>query len=162
GQREKEESSDYRYFPEPDLVPVTVTAEKMAAVKASLGELPAALRSRLESEYEISAYDSDVIVNQGREFVAYFTQLADLTTTSGAPGGKVAANWIRKDVRRVLNEKQKPIDQFPISAAELANLIGCVTAGDFNTSRAREVFTEMLTGKSAADAVAALGITKID
>jgi aspartyl-tRNA(Asn)/glutamyl-tRNA(Gln) amidotransferase subunit B len=139
-----------------------VTPEKMAAVKAALGELPAAMRIRLESSYEISAYDSDVIVNQGREFVAYFAQLADLTKKSGAKDGKVAANWISQDVLRILNEQGKTIAEFPIAAAELASLIARVSAGDFNTSRAREVFAEMLTGKSAAEAVAALGITKID
>ena len=65
-QREKEESSDYRYFPEPDLVPVTTTDAEVERVRASLGELPAALRCRLEETYGITPYDSDVLVNQGR------------------------------------------------------------------------------------------------
>jgi aspartyl-tRNA(Asn)/glutamyl-tRNA(Gln) amidotransferase subunit B len=157
GQRHKEESSDYRYFPEPDLVPVTVTDEKIDEVRSSLGELPAKLRERLESTYEITPYDSDVIVNQGQSFVAYFVELAD-----AVKDGKAAANWVTQDVLRVLNDQNQSVDQFPIRAAALTDLIRRVQAGDFNTSRAREVFAEMLTGKSVADAVAALGITKVD
>jgi aspartyl-tRNA(Asn)/glutamyl-tRNA(Gln) amidotransferase subunit B len=156
-QRHKEESSDYRYFPEPDLVPVTTTPDKIDKVRASLGELPAALRSRLESTYGISAYDSDVIVNQGRPVVSYFTEVAD-----AVKDGKAAANWVTQDVLRVLNEQEKTTDKFPIRSWELADLIRRVHAGDFNTSRAREVFEKMLEGKTAAEAIAALGITKVD
>ncbi len=156
-QRQKEESSDYRYFPEPDLVPLTVSPEKIDEVRASLGELPADLRRRLEATYEIGEYDSDVIVNQGRPFVAYFTELADSTQD-----GKIAANWITQDVLRVMNEQNLSVENFPIRATELVDLIKRVQNGDFNTSRAREVFAEMLTGKSAADAVAALGIARVD
>jgi aspartyl-tRNA(Asn)/glutamyl-tRNA(Gln) amidotransferase subunit B len=156
-QRHKEESSDYRYFPEPDLVPVTVTAEKIEQVHSSLGELPAKLRERLESIYEITPYDSDVIVNQGESFVSYFVELAD-----AVKDGKSAANWVTQDVLRVLNDQNLSIEQFPIRAAALTDLIHRVQAGDFNTSRAREVFAEMVSGKSVAEAVAALGITKVD
>ncbi len=76
--------------------------------------------------------------------------------------GKTAANWVTQDVLRVLNEQNVQIEQFPVRVAALADLIRHVQAGDFNTSRAREVFTEMVGGKSAAEAVAALGITKVD
>lgn len=157
-QRHKEESSDYRYFPEPDLAPVTVTEEKIEEVRESLGELPADLRKRLEVTYEISAYDSDVIVNQGPTFVEYFVELAKLVSD-----GKVAANWMTQDVLRILNEQNQSIEQYPIRPEGLADLIRRVQAGDFNTSRAREVYAEMITqGKTAAEVVAALGITKVD
>ena len=73
-QRSKEESSDYRYFPDPDLVPVTVTEAEVERVRASLGELPAALRTRLEQTYGITPYDSDVLVNQGRALVDYYVE----------------------------------------------------------------------------------------
>jgi aspartyl-tRNA(Asn)/glutamyl-tRNA(Gln) amidotransferase subunit B len=156
-QRHKEESSDYRYFPEPDLVPVTTTPEQIEKVRASLGELPAALRSRLEKTYGISGYDSDVIVNQGRSFVAYFLEVAD-----AVKDGKAAANWVTQDVLRVLNDENIAIDKFPVRSEALGDLIRRVQAGDFNTSRAREVFAQMLTGKSASDAIAVLGIAKVD
>ncbi len=157
GQRHKEESSDYRYFPEPDLVPVTTTSEQIEKVRATLGELPAELRSRLEKTNGITAYDSGVIVNQGQPFVAYFVELAD-----AAKDGKTAANWMTQDVLRIVNEQNISIESFPIRAAALADLIHRVQAGDFNISRAREVFMQMLEGKTIADAVSTLGITKVD
>ncbi len=157
GQRHKEESSDYRYFPEPDLVPVITTPDEIEKVHSSLGELPAELRGRLEKTYGITAYDSDVIVNQGQPFVAYFVELADTVKD-----GKTAANWMTQDVLRVVNEQNVSIENFPIRSTALTDLIRHVQAGDFNTSRAREVFAKMLEGKSVADAVSALGITKVD
>jgi aspartyl-tRNA(Asn)/glutamyl-tRNA(Gln) amidotransferase subunit B len=157
GQRAKEESSDYRYFPEPDLVPVTTTPAQIEKVRSNLSELPAQLRARLESTYGITAYDSDVIVNQGQPFVAYFVELAETVKD-----GKTAANWATQDVLRMMNDQDLPIESFPVRAAALADLIGRVQKEDFNTSRAREVFAEMLAGKSVADAVAALGIAKVD
>jgi aspartyl-tRNA(Asn)/glutamyl-tRNA(Gln) amidotransferase subunit B len=98
GQRAKEESSDYRYFPDPDLVPVTVSAERVAEVTAVLGEVPAALRSRLETTYGITPYDSDVIVNQGRTFVDYFVAAAE---ASG--DGKTTSNWLQQDELREMS-----------------------------------------------------------
>ncbi len=77
-QRSKEESSDYRYFPDPDLVPVTTTAAEAERIRAGLGELPAAIRTRLEQTYGITPYDSDVLVNQGRALVDYYVELAGL------------------------------------------------------------------------------------
>ena len=75
-QRQKEESSDYRYFPDPDLVPVIVKADEVERVRSGLGELPAAIRQRLQATYGIDAYDADVIVNQGRAVVDYYVALA--------------------------------------------------------------------------------------
>lgn len=157
-QRSKEESSDYRYFPDPDLVPVTVSEEAVERIRRSLGELPAQLRTRLETTYGITPYDSDVLVNQGRPLVDYYIELADR-----AGDGKAASNWIQQDVLRTLNEKQITIELFPVSAAKLAELIGAVRAGKLETSRAREVLAEMIaTGKSAEEAMAGLGIREVD
>jgi aspartyl-tRNA(Asn)/glutamyl-tRNA(Gln) amidotransferase subunit B len=157
-QRHKEETSDYRYFPEPDLAPVTVTDAEIDQIRSSLGELPADLRTRLEATYGISPYDSDVLVNQGRTLVEYFVELARLTND-----GKTASNWMQQDVLRTLNERNIPIEQFPITAAALGELISRVQAGDLDTSRGREVFAEMLaTGQSAAQVIAAKGIARVD
>ena len=109
-QRSKEESSDYRYFPDPDLVPVTVTEAEVERVRASLGELPAALRTRLEQTYGITPYDSDVLVNQGRALVDYYIELAD-----ACGDGKAASNWVQQDVLRWLNEQQVDIGQYPVA-----------------------------------------------
>jgi aspartyl-tRNA(Asn)/glutamyl-tRNA(Gln) amidotransferase subunit B len=158
GQRHKEETSDYRYFPEPDLVPVIVSEEEINRIQESLGELPADLRKRLEATYEISPYDSDVLVNQGRELVDYYVELVHLTGD-----GKTASNWIQQDVLRTLNERNSTIDKFPISAAGLADLIKRIQAGELDTSRGREVFAEMLnSGQSAAEIIAARGIVRVD
>jgi len=157
-QRSKEESSDYRYFPEPDLVPVTLTDDQIEAVGASLGELPAALRARLEADYGISDYDSDVLVNQGRALVDYYEQLA-----RACGDGKLASNWVQQDVLRTLHERQITIDRFPVGPADLAGLLQLVRAGRLDTRRARQVLAEMLgSGGSAAEAMKALGIAEVD
>jgi aspartyl-tRNA(Asn)/glutamyl-tRNA(Gln) amidotransferase subunit B len=157
-QRHKEESSDYRYFPEPDLVPVTVSESQIAAARAAMGDPPPVLRKALESKWKISAYDADVLVNQGRELVAYFEELAAL-----AGEGKVASNWMQQDVLRTLNERGGTIAEFPVRPADVAEIIGRVQKGDFDTSRGREIFAEVLaSGRSVADVVASLGIAAVD
>lgn len=157
-QRAKEESSDYRYFPDPDLAPVTVTEAEVERVRASLGELPAALRTRLEQTYGISPYDSDVLVNQGRALVDYYIELAD-----ACGDGKAAGNWVQQDVLRWLGERQVAIEKYPVRAKALAELIGKVRGGAFETSRGREVLGVMVaSGKSLAEAIADVGIEQID
>lgn len=157
-QREKEESSDYRYFPDPDLVPVTVSAEKVAAVRAALGEVPAAMRTRLEQAHGITAYDSDVIVNQGRTFVDYF-----VAATEVSGDGKTTSNWLQQDVLRVMSERDLTIEAYPVTAAALGDLLKRVKAGELDTGRGREVLARMVdSGETAAAAMAALGIEKVD
>jgi aspartyl-tRNA(Asn)/glutamyl-tRNA(Gln) amidotransferase subunit B len=157
-QRQKEESSDYRYFPDPDLVPVITTREQIERVRESLGELPAAIRGRLETTYGIDPYDSDVIVNQGRKLVDYYVELAE-----ACGDGKRASNWVQQDVLRTLNEREIGIDDFPVSARNLAGLIKAIQDDELDSSRARDVFEEMLaSGASATEAMKALGIESVD
>ncbi|MBN2581399.1 MAG: Asp-tRNA(Asn)/Glu-tRNA(Gln) amidotransferase subunit GatB [Pirellulales bacterium] len=157
-QRSKEESSDYRYFPDPDLAPVIVTEEEIEQIRADLGELPAALRTRLEQTYGITPYDSDVLVNQGRPLVDYYIELAE-----ACGDGKLASNWVQQSVLRTLNERQIGIAQFPVRPAALAELLSVVKSGKLETVRARDVLQAMLeTGKSAAEAMQALGIVEVD
>jgi aspartyl-tRNA(Asn)/glutamyl-tRNA(Gln) amidotransferase subunit B len=157
-QRQKEESHDYRYFPDPDLVPVRVSREEAAHVRAELGELPATLRQRLQAEQGISAYDADVLVNQGREVVDYYLDLA-----ARAGDGKLAANWVTQSVLRTLNERQIAISNYPVSAATLAELLSKVQAGELDTSRGRQVLDDMLaSGRSVEAAMRQLGIAKVD
>jgi len=156
-QRHKEESSDYRYFPEPDLVPVTVSEADIAAARATMGQPPTALRKALEATWEISAYDADVLVNQGRDLVGYFEELAALVGE-----GKVASNWMQQDVLRTLNDRGGTIAEFPLRPAAVADIIGRVRNGDFDTSRGREIFAAALeSGRSVADVVASLGIAAV-
>jgi aspartyl-tRNA(Asn)/glutamyl-tRNA(Gln) amidotransferase subunit B len=157
-QRSKEESSDYRYFPDPDLAPVTVTPEHVEDIRASLGELPAALRQRLITESDLSAYDADVLVNQGQPLVRYFSEVSER-----AGDAKAAANWVTQDVLRTLNERNLRIEQFPVRAAALAELIVKVKSGEVPSPRARDVFQAMLDkGLDAAGAMNEIGIVAVD
>jgi aspartyl-tRNA(Asn)/glutamyl-tRNA(Gln) amidotransferase subunit B len=156
-QRQKEESSDYRYFPEPDLVPVTVSEEQVAAVRAAMDTPPTVLRQTLADTWNISAYDADVLVNQGRDLVAYFEELATLVGE-----GKVASNWMQQDVLRTLNERGGTIGEFPVRPAAVADIIARIAKGDFDTSRGREIFAEVLSsGRSVEDVVASMGIAAV-
>ncbi len=157
-QREKEESSDYRYFPDPDLCPVITPAADVATVQRSLAELPAAMRHRLEKHHGITPYDSDVIVAQGRTMVAYYEDVA-----KSAGDGKKAANWVTQEVLRVLNEQGWSLAQFPLTAAALGKLVKLVVGGEIEVTRAKEVFNDMVAHKrSAAESMTALGIAKVD
>ena len=157
-QREKEESSDYRYFPDPDLAPVAVTDEEVEAIRAALPEKPADIRSRLEATYAIDSYDSDVIVNQGRGVVDYYEALA-----RGCGDGKQASNWIQQDVLRTLNERQLAISQFSVPAERLAELLGAIQRREIDNTRAKDVFQHLLDNSvTVGEAMAALGIEKVD
>ncbi len=157
-QREKEESADYRYFPDPDLLPVRLPPERIEAARAALGELPAEIRERLQSQYDIKPYDADVIVNQGRELIDYYEQVA---TKSG--DGKRSSSWIQQDVMRTMNDRQIGIGEFPVSSDQLGDLLKRVTGGELDNGRARDVFAHLLEHKSSVDdAISALGIESVD
>ncbi len=157
-QREKEESSDYRYFPDPDLVPVITPAAEVDKVRGGLIELPAAIRKRLESKHGVTSYDSDVLVGQGRGLVDYYEQVAK---TAG--DGKKAANWVTQEVLRVLNEQSITLEKFPLAPGTLAELVKIVVAGELEVTRAKEVFNDMVaTRRSVADSMKFLGIEKVD
>jgi aspartyl-tRNA(Asn)/glutamyl-tRNA(Gln) amidotransferase subunit B len=152
-QRRKEEASDYRYFPEPDLVPVTVDAAWLERARASLGELPADQRSRLQEQYRLSAYDAGVITSQGRSFTHFFEEVARL-----AEDAAEAKNWLMNEVLQTLNEQKVEIAAFPISASALAELIKETKKTGLNKQRAREAYAEMLTtGSGAKEAIGKLG-----
>lgn len=157
-QREKEESSDYRYFPDPDLVPVCFAEAEVAAAQAALGELPATLRARLAKDYGITEYDADVLVTQGRPLVDYY-----LAIVAAGGDGKLASNWMQQDVLRAMNESNLTIDQYPVRPPAFAELLKKVKAGDVDTSRGRAVLAEMIASSSTVeDAMKSLGIEKVD
>jgi aspartyl-tRNA(Asn)/glutamyl-tRNA(Gln) amidotransferase subunit B len=152
-QRRKEEASDYRYFPEPDLVPVVVDSAWLGRVRAGLGELPAAQRMRLREQYGLSDYDSGVLTRQGRAFAGYFEEVARLCGDA-----KEASNWLTNQVLQTLKERKLGIREFPLPAAALAELIRQKQDTGLNAQRAREVYARMLeTGASAGQAVRDLG-----
>ncbi|QDT73973.1 Asp-tRNA(Asn)/Glu-tRNA(Gln) amidotransferase subunit GatB [Lacipirellula limnantheis] len=158
GQRSKEESSDYRYFPDPDLAPVITSAAEVDVVRESLGELPADLRRRLSEGYSLSLYDADVIVNQGREFADYYLAVAG---ASGNP--KSACNWVTGPLQRELKEREQTIDSFGLPAQRLAELIRAVDDGRLPSTRAPEAFQLMVDkGSDVAAALAELKIERVD
>jgi len=152
-QRRKEEASDYRYFPEPDLVPITVDDAALERARAELGELPAAQKARLQTQYGLSAYDAGVLSRNGRALVAYFEAV-----TAVCGNAKDACNWIANDLLQTLNERKTGIKDSPISAPHLGELIKEVKAMPLNKQRAREVYAAMLGGGTAREAIAKLGI----
>jgi aspartyl-tRNA(Asn)/glutamyl-tRNA(Gln) amidotransferase subunit B len=152
-QRRKESAADYRYFPEPDLLPVVVDEAWVERIRVSIGELPAARRARFESEYELSAYDANVLVEQGQNVADYFEKVA-----RHAGDAKLASNWIQQDVMRVINERKLTLEQFPVSPQTLSDLLRRVHSRTLSTHQAREVLTKMIdTGKSADEIIQADG-----
>ena len=153
-QRGKEEAADYRYFPCPDLVPVTTTPEQIEAIRQKLPEFPAARRSRYRDEFGLSLYDASVIVNQGGELARYFE-----TVVSRCGDAKQAANWVTQDVQRDLNDRKLSIGQFPIPAEVLGSLLKRVVSSDVTIKGAREVYAQLLLD---ADEDQSITIERID
>jgi aspartyl-tRNA(Asn)/glutamyl-tRNA(Gln) amidotransferase subunit B len=156
-QRRKEEASDYRYFPEPDLVPVEVDDAWIDRVRSEMGELPAQQRQRLQSQYGLSIYDANVLTSQGRPFVAYYENVAN-----ECGDHKEAANWVTNQVLAALNDRGQTIQEFTLKPSGLAGLIKEKSAAGLNAQRARDVFAKMLeTGKDAAQSIAELGFKAV-
>jgi len=132
--RSKEEAKDYRYFPEPDLVPVEITKEWLDAVRAEMPELPADMRKRFVTEYGLPGYDASVLV-EDRAVAAYF----EGCVAAGAEP-KAASNWVMGEVLRELNERRCGINELPVAPAMLAELIGLVGDGSISNNIAKEVF----------------------
>lgn len=134
-QREKEDMADYRYFPDPDLIPVVLTQAEIDAVRATLPETPAVRRARFQSNLGLSEYDAAVIIGQGPEITGYFEDVADL-----CGDGKVAANWVTQDVLRDLNAADTLLAEFPITAVILGTMLKCITEDRITTKSAREIY----------------------
>jgi aspartyl-tRNA(Asn)/glutamyl-tRNA(Gln) amidotransferase subunit B len=138
--RTKEGSSDYRYFPEPDLVPVAPTAEMRAAVQSSMPELPAARRARLQSEWGISETEARVLL--GTEGLADYAEAAVEALDGGTPRDVV--NWANGDVLGHLNESGLSPVVLPLAPDGLAELVGLVAAGTISRGQAKDVLAECL------------------
>ena len=154
-QRHKEEAADYRYFPEPDLVPVTVTEAQIAEVRAEMGELPQQQRSRLQTQYGLSPYDAEVFVAKGRPMVAYFEAVAAV-----AGDGKAAANRISDLVFPALTERREDIGEFPLKPADFAGFVKETATLPKQTRT--DLFKLVLDGKPLADAKTELGVKEVD
>jgi aspartyl-tRNA(Asn)/glutamyl-tRNA(Gln) amidotransferase subunit B len=146
--RSKEEAHDYRYFPEPDLVPVLVDEQWIAEIRDTLPELPAARRGRFVERLGLPRYDAEVLTAE-RDVADYFEMtLAELVPAAGGTmqeHAKAVSNWVMTDVLRVVSEAKMPMTRFPIAPRHLAALIALIKDGTISGKIAKEVFAQMLT-----------------
>ncbi|MGH7098141.1 MAG: Asp-tRNA(Asn)/Glu-tRNA(Gln) amidotransferase subunit GatB [Stellaceae bacterium] len=153
--RSKEEAHDYRYFPDPDLLPLVLDPAWVAEIRAALPELPDARRTRFISAYGLSAYDAAVLVAE-TEIAAYFEEAAR------GRDPKAAANWIMGDLFGALNRKGLDIAHSPVSARQLGGLIDLLADGTISGRIAKEVFAEMIeTGVDAPALVERKGLRQL-
>jgi aspartyl-tRNA(Asn)/glutamyl-tRNA(Gln) amidotransferase subunit B len=151
--RSKEKAHDYRYFPEPDLLPVHISAAWREEVRRSIPELPEAKRARFVASYGITPYDAEVLANS-QALADYFESVVK----AGAPG-KAAANWMQTELLRGLKDSRKEIEASPISPANLAELVKLVESSKITGAVAKKVFATMFeSGRAAVEIVAAEGL----
>jgi len=154
--RSKEEAHDYRYFPEPDLLVLEVSEELVERARRALPELPDQRRARFVSTYGLPAYDAEVLTSS-RDLADYFEALAQ---ELGQP--KTASNWVMGEVLRELKERKLEPEEFPVPAADLADLIRLQVQGTINMPTAKEVFREMVaSGRKAGDIIKEKGLEQI-
>ena len=151
--RSKEKAHDYRYFLEPDLLPVHVSEAWRESVRSSLPELPVARRARFVSAFGVTPYDAEVLTDT-QSLASYFESVV----TAGAPG-KAAANWMQTELLRRLNDSGKEITASPVAPAALAELVKLVETGKITAAVGKKVFATMFeTGRLAAEIVVAEGL----
>ena len=154
--RTKEEAHDYRYFPEPDLMPVALSGTTVAAWAATLPELPRQRRDRFVREYGLPEYDAKVLSSE-KSLGDYFEKAA-----KGSANPKAVSNWVMTDVLRILSEQNLDIDRFPIRAETLAELVQLAESKAINSNTAREVFGILLAeGGNPREIVAARGMAQV-
>jgi aspartyl-tRNA(Asn)/glutamyl-tRNA(Gln) amidotransferase subunit B len=153
--RSKEEAHDYRYFPDPDLMPLRLDPAWVARLKAGLPELPDAKKDRFMAAYGLSAYDAGVLV--GDQVAADYFE-----TVAKGRDAKLAANWVMVELFGALNRLSKEIDASPVSAAQLGGLLDLMADGTISGRLAKDVFAAMVeTGKDAAVVVEEKGLRQV-
>jgi aspartyl-tRNA(Asn)/glutamyl-tRNA(Gln) amidotransferase subunit B len=145
--RSKEDAHDYRYFPDPDLLPVKLDEDWIEAVRATLPELPAAMQVRFQNDYGVSAYDAAVLTGS-RALADYFEVAA-----RACGQGKLAANWVMGELSAALNKADLSIEHSPVSAAQLSALIARIQDGTLSGKLAKQVFEGLWVGAGEVDAI---------
>jgi aspartyl-tRNA(Asn)/glutamyl-tRNA(Gln) amidotransferase subunit B len=161
-QRRKEEASDYRYFPEPDLPPIVVDAAWRERARGEMGELPSVQRVRLVEQYRLSPYDANVLVEKGRAITAYFEAVA-----KASGDAKAACNWITNKLLATLNEKKEDfrtfLDHSALTAERLAGLLAEQKALGLSKTAAEEAYNRMIDAQvDAKTAIDQLGIKAVE
>ncbi|MDD8019476.1 MAG: Asp-tRNA(Asn)/Glu-tRNA(Gln) amidotransferase subunit GatB [Bacteroidota bacterium] len=144
--RSKEEAHDYRYFPDPDLVPVIVEEKWIEEAKRLLPELPAQRRSRFIDQFNLPKYDAGVLT-QERELAEYFENTVNGLVKKSSDNYKTISNWIMTDVLRVVNESKMAFADFSVTPSHLAAMVNLIIEGTISGKIAKEVFDEMLKTK---------------
>jgi aspartyl-tRNA(Asn)/glutamyl-tRNA(Gln) amidotransferase subunit B len=144
--RSKEEANDYRYFPDPDLLPLIVTEEMIADAQSKMPELPHQKRERFMAEYALSAYDATILI-ANRDLANYFETVLQAVPTAA----KLAANWIISELLGALNKADLDITQSPISPAQLANLVQRIADNTISGKIAKTVFEALWQGQGTVD-----------
>ena len=145
--RTKEEANDYRYFPDPDLLPVIIEPAFVEQVRGELPELPQQKRERFQSEFGLSAYDASVL-SASRELADYFEQV-----NAACGDAKLAANWVMGELSSLLNRSDIDIDQSPVSAEHLGGMILRIKDNTISGKIAKMVFEAMANGEGSADQI---------
>ncbi|HFB67328.1 MAG TPA: Asp-tRNA(Asn)/Glu-tRNA(Gln) amidotransferase GatCAB subunit B, partial [Calditrichae bacterium] len=145
--RSKEEAHDYRYFPEPDLVPLEVSETWIEKIKADLPELPRARKKRFVEQYKIPVYDAGVLT-MTRELADYYEAVTHVCSDF-----KMVSNWVMGEVLRVLNERKIDIADFPISPERLGKLLNLILNKTISNNIAKTVFEEMLQSDAEPEAI---------
>jgi aspartyl-tRNA(Asn)/glutamyl-tRNA(Gln) amidotransferase subunit B len=153
--RSKEDAHDYRYFPDPDLLPLTVTQAEVDDFAAALPELPDAIRDRLMNDYGLSPYDASVITEE-RETAAYYE------SASAGQDRKLVANWMTVELFGALNKSGQSLADCKVSPERLAGLVGLISDGTISGRIAKDVFADMFeSGKDAAAIVDEKGLKQL-
>ncbi|ENU11227.1 Asp-tRNA(Asn)/Glu-tRNA(Gln) amidotransferase subunit GatB [Acinetobacter sp. V91_7] len=155
--RSKEEANDYRYFPDPDLLPVIIADEQIEAARAALPELPAARRARFIADFGVTEYDAHVLT-LSREMADFYE--AVVAAAGGAAQGKVSANWVMGEFSGALNKANLDLADSPVSAEQLGGMIARIIDNTISGKIAKQVFGFMWEseGKSADDIIAEKGL----
>ena len=147
--RSKEVANDYRYFPEPDLLPVVIDEAFITSVRATLPELPDLKSQRFQQQYALSKYDADVL-SADRATAEFFE-----VVVNECGDAKLSANWVMGDLQSVLHKSELDIARSPVSASALAGLIKRITDNTISSKIAKTVFEAMINGEGSADAIIA-------
>jgi len=154
--RSKEEAHDYRYFPEPDLLPLKINLKMVDKIRKNLPELPEARRKRFTKDYQIPEYDAEILISS-KALGDYYEKAASLFSNR-----KVLSNWIMGELIRYLNEEKIDIDDSPVSPEKLVGMLKLIDGGVISGKMAKGVFEKMFkTGKDASQIVKESGITQI-
>jgi aspartyl-tRNA(Asn)/glutamyl-tRNA(Gln) amidotransferase subunit B len=170
--RSKEEAHDYRYFPDPDLVPMAMEPGFIDSLRRELPELPEVKRKRFEARYGLTAYDASILCSSPK-IAKYFEEAVETPASSGgegsggsgeeAPAGKSStlpkkiANWVQSELMAALNARRTEIDRFPVTPAMLRELFELIESGRISGKMAKDVFDEMVDTGKTAGSIAELG-----